>query len=173
MKKYLPYIIPIAILGGLVFLAFRKPDEPKPTGSTSDDNEGGELDSDIQKQVIPALDNIMKLTPQEATKAIKGKKIYTKTNTTKIRTENYVNNGFINNIFNEVEGQGVLLGEAVLVAIDKGSMANPNTNRPYKWVKFKLDRGLYDKLEEKKSWYQKNNWFVQYYPWVREDVIKF
>jgi hypothetical protein len=115
----------------------------------------------------------MKLSPEAATKAIKGKNILTKTNTTKLRKENYVNNGFINNLFDEVEGQSVLLGEAVEVAIDRGSMTNPNTNRPYKWVKFKLDRGTYDKLEDKKSWYQKNTSFIQYYPWVREDVIKF
>ena len=173
MKKYLPYIIPIAILGGIVFLAFRKPDKPKSLGIDSNEDEGGKLDSDIQKEVIPAIDNIMKLSPEAATKAIKGKKIFTKTNTTKLRKENYVNNGFINNLFDEVEGQSVLLGEAVEVAIDRGSMKNPNTNRPYKWVKFKLDRGTYDKLEDKKSWYQKNTSFIQYYPWVREDVIKF
>lgn len=168
MKKYLPYLIPIAILGGIVFFAFRKSDKPKPTESG---NESG--DADKQKVVIPEVDSIMKLSPSEATKVIKNKKIFTKTSTTNLRTQPYVNDGFINNLFDFVEGEGKLLGEAVEVALDSGSMMNPNTKRPYKWVKFKLDKNLYDELQSKKSFLTRNTSFIQYYPWVREDVIKF
>jgi len=166
MKKYIPYIFGGAILGTIVYFTFRKSDKPKPTGSAS-------ADEDLQKKVLLDVDSIMKLSDSEATKAAKNKKVYTKTNITNLRSSNYVNDGLVNNIFEIVEGQGVLLGEIVQVLTDKGSMMNPSTNRPYKWIKFKLDRGLYDKIQDEKPWYKANTSFIQYYPWVREDVIKF
>lgn len=169
MKKYLPYLIPIAILGGIVFFAFRKSDKPDITTNGGDESN----DSEKQKVVIPEVDSIMKLSPSEATKVIKNKKILTKTSTTNLRTQPFVNDGFINNLFDFVEGEGKLLGEAVEVVVDSGSMMNPNTKRPYKWVKFKLDKNLYDELQSKKSFLTRNTSFIQYYPWVREDVIKF
>jgi hypothetical protein len=166
MKKYIPYIIGGAILGTIVYFTFRKSDKPDPKGSETEDEEG-------QKKVLPDVDAIMKLTPSEATKAAKNKKIFTKTETTNLRTSNYVNDGIINNLFEVVDGSNVLLGEIVEIAIDKGGMTNPSTNRPYKWAKFKLDRNLYDKIQGEKSFLTRNTTFIQYYPWVREDVIKF
>ena len=102
-----------------------------------------------------------------------GVKVYAKLNGINGRSQNYVNNGFIDNIVWEGDKAGEYLGKVTTSANDRGNWKDEN-GKVYKWFKVTLDRKAWDRYNDTKSFLTKqvaytsnNNW-----AWFREDTLK-
>lgn len=129
---------------------------------------------DQEQVVIPAtLAEILKKTSAQATVALINKPVYTKLDDVKVRNENYVNNGFINNIMSTITNRGTLLGNVIQVVDDKGKLTNPD-GKVYKWFKIKPAQITLDDMNRNKSFFTHvflpNSTGKQIY--VREDTLK-
>jgi hypothetical protein len=128
---------------------------------------------DQEQTVIPAtLSEILKKTSAQATAALINKPIYTKIDSVKIRRENYVNNGFFNNIMSTINDRGFLLGNVIQVVDDKGKLSNTD-GRVWKWFKIKPVQSTLDEMNKNKDFLMAR--FLPQYTkeiYVREDVVK-
>ena len=155
-----------AILGATLLLG-KKPDEGDQTTDEDVATDDGEISKE-QRQVPPKVVAMAK-DPKVAV----GVKVYAKLNGIKGRSQNYVNNGFIDNIVWEGDTAGEYLGKVTTSANDRGNMKDAN-GKVYKWFKVRLDRKAWDRYNDTKSFLTKqigytsgNNW-----AWFREDTLK-
>jgi protoporphyrinogen oxidase len=132
---------------------------------------GSEITVD-QATVPKNLDEILKNTPQVASKLLLNKTMFTKVPNVNVRLENFVNNGFINNSFGKIATSDVNVGKVIAVVEDKGKMKNPQ-GRVYKWFKIKPSQASIDAINKNKDFLQANRMLtsnlVLYY---REDTLK-
>jgi len=78
------------------------------------------------------------------------KPIYTKLDTVKVRSQNYVNNGFFSNVMSTITNRKFLLGNVIQVVDDKGKLTNPN-GKVYKWFRIKPAQVTLDEMNTNKS----------------------
>jgi hypothetical protein len=182
----------LAIIGSLVAYAIITKKKPSPTEITkkkpsSTDSEGNEtVDAetnvtttttgdiiDKEQQVIPkTLSNILNKTSAQATLALVNKPVYTKLEDVKVRRENYVNNGIINNVMSTITDRGFLLGNVIQVVDDKGKLKN-NDGRVWKWFRIKPVQSTLDEMNKNKDFLTAK--FLPLFTkeiYVREDVVK-
>jgi hypothetical protein len=126
-----------------------------------------------EQSVIPkSLLDILKGTSSQATLLLKNKPIYTKIDNVKVRSENYVNNGLLNNVMSEVTNSDFLLGNVIEIMDDKGKLKN-NEGRVFKWFKIKPTQETLDEMNRNKNFLS-----AKFLPtttkqiFVREDVVK-
>ena len=172
-KKYLYPLIGIAIAGGIVFLATRKKKKDDGGGETpqpTPEDNGGI--SPEQKKIDANLNTI--LASKSANTLIKGKKIYSKVDSAKARTQPAVNDGVINNLYGTISEANTYLGNAVSVATDMGKTINTATKKPFVWVKVQLSKQGYDAVQANRSFLTRDLFTPATLPYVyfREDVIK-
>jgi hypothetical protein len=96
----------------------------------------GEVIDQNQVQIPTSLSEILKKTSAQATVALINKPVYTKLDDVKVRSENFVNNGIIDNVMSKITNRGTLLGNVIQVVDDKGKLVN-NDGRVYKWFRIK------------------------------------
>jgi hypothetical protein len=107
-------------------------------------------------------------------KTIVGKNVYSRVNDVKIRTSPQVNDGAANNIYGVVINTNTLIGKVVKV-VEQPKTNNPNTKKAYNWLSINMDKALYDDIQSRRSWYDRD--LFKAIPntnriWVREDIIK-
>ena len=122
---------------------------PDPETTVAVTNTGEVID---QNQVLipTTLAEILKKTSAEATVKLINKPIYTKLDNVKVRSENFVNNGIINNIMSTVTNRGTLLGNVIQVVDDKGKLTNPD-GKVYKWFRIKPAQITLDDMNRNKD----------------------
>ena len=155
-----------AILGATLLLG-KKTDDGDQTTDDGGVTYGDEI-SEEQKKVPPKVVNATK------NKSVaKGMKVYAKLSNIKGRSQNYVNNGFIDNIVWEGDSVGEYLGVVSNTAPDKGAMKDSN-GKVYTWFKVALDPKAWNRYNDTKGFLTKqlfmsssNNW-----AWFREDTLK-
>jgi hypothetical protein len=67
-----------------------------------------------------------------------------------------------------------LVGKVVKV-VQQTKTKNPVTGKEYNWLSINMDKTLYDDIQSRRSWYDKDVFKAIPNPnriWVREDVIK-
>lgn len=168
MKKNTEYMIygGLAIISivGLVYL-FRK-DEKTPSKEEdiiNPDTGTGDITKEQQTK-DPLLEDLMK-TPNWASKVV-GKKIFTKVGGANIRTQSFVNNGLINNIYGTIPSKGIEIGEVTKV-IPK------STADQMAWFGVKLSKQAYTIIQSEKNIITRDIWEnIPPLLWVREDVVK-
>lgn len=173
LKKYLYPIIGIAIAGGIFMLATKgKKPSPTPTPEPTPEPEDGSGVSPEQKKPDPTLSAI--LANANATTILKGKKIYSKVDNVKARTEARVNDGIVNNLYGDITKAGTFLGTAISVLNDGNGAQNATAKRVYKWVKVQLSKDGYDAVQANRSFLTRDLFTPSAFPIVyfREDVIK-
>lgn len=132
----------------------------------------GDVVSSSQVVIPKTLLQILKGTSAQATALLKNKPIFTKIDNVKIRRENYVNNGFLNNVMSEVTNSGFYLGNVIEVVNDKGNLKNAE-GRFYKWFKIKPTQETLDEMNRNKDFLTSK--FLPDFTkaiYVREDVVK-
>jgi hypothetical protein len=150
----------LAIVGALVAYVIITKKKPSPT-----DSEGtGTTDTETtvavsttgevidQSQVIIPVDlaNILKKTSAQATALLINKPIYSKLDNVKVRMDNFVNNGVVNNIMSTINNKGTLLGNVIQVVDDKGKLTNPE-GKIYKWFKIKPSQVALDDMNKNRD----------------------
>jgi hypothetical protein len=170
----------------LAVVAYLVITKKKPLRSVSDkDSEGTDSETDVaitttgevvdnEQVVIPAsLIEILNKTSAQATLDLINKPIYTKLDEVKVRSENFVNNGIVNNIMSTITNNGTLLGNVIQVVDDKGKLKNPQ-GKVYKWFKIKPAQITLDDMNRNKSFlthvFLPNSTGRVIY--VREDTVK-
>lgn len=196
-SKWIYSVLGIGIASVMVYLLVYKKDKPyePPPAPTPEDTDPDTGLTYAQATIDPTL--LLYLQPSQNQKKpseiyesgpakgkrifinnrIKGKKVATKIDSVKMRSYAHVNNGFINNIVDEVD-KDVLLGDAQFITSEidiykgaEGVTINPKTKEPYKWVYVQLSDATVDSINDKKSWYEKDlNKGIKVY--VREDTVK-
>jgi hypothetical protein len=153
----------------------------KPLLITSDENSQddgletptGDTITSQQAQIPSDLSNILNKSSKEATNILKGKPIYTKLDNVVVRRENYVNNGFFNNIMSKINDSGFLLGTIIEVKEDKGLLKNFD-GRIYKWFRIKPNQATLNEMNKNKDFltskFLPNSTGREIY--VREDALK-
>ena len=157
-----------AILGASLLLKGKKDDGKGDENPDVDADTSGDEISEEQKKVPPKVVNAAK------DKAVaKGMKVYAKLPNIKGRSQNYVNNGFIDNIVWEGDAAGEYLGVDTTTAPDRGEMKDSN-GKIYTWFKVTLDPKAWNRYNDTRSFLTKqtvmfsgNNW-----AWFREDTLK-
>ena len=163
MKKVLVYIsvglgitaLTYYILGGGKFSDSRK------------DANAGDNEPQQSKPDSPLTEAIAKNT-------LVGKTIKTKIADIKIRTSAEANDGAANNIYGVVMQANTALGKVVKVYQSKNSK-NPATGKNYYWISFQMTDGVYNEIQQRKSFVTRDLWKNVPPPsrtWVREDVVK-
>lgn len=159
-----------AILGASLLLKGK--DDGKGEGEDNPeidaDIENEEVISEEQKKVPPKV-----VAAAKDKKLAKGIKVYTKIPNIKGRSQNFVNNGLINNIVWEGEQAGEYLGVVSTTAPDRGGMKD-SEGKVYTWFKISLDSKAWNRHNETKNFLTKqiamtpsNSW-----AWFREDTLK-
>jgi len=156
-----------AVLGASLLLKEKKDDTTGDENGGDDDTTGDEI-SEEQRKVPP------KVATAAKDKAVaKGMKVYAKLPNIKGRSQNYVNNGFIDNIVWEGDAAGEYLGVVTTTAPDRGDMKDRN-GKVYTWFKVTLDPKAWNRYNDTRSFLTKqtvmtsgNNW-----AWFREDTLK-
>ena len=156
-----------AVLGASLLLKEKKDDTTGDENGGDDDTTGDEI-SEEQRKVPP------KVATAAKDKAVaKGMKVYAKLPNIKGRSQNYVNNGFIDNIVWEGDAAGEYLGVVTTTASDRGNMVDSN-GKVYTWFKVTLDPKAWNRYNDTRSFLTKqtvmfsgNNW-----AWFREDTLK-
>lgn len=138
---------------------------------TSKENKEGSESNEPQqgKPDIPLSDAIKK-------NKIVGKNIKTKVGDVKIRRTAEANDGVANNIYGVVEKADTILGKVVRTyANPKSALKNPATGKPYVWLSFEMDEGVYNEIQSRLSFLTRDL-FKNIPPpqrtWVREDTVK-
>jgi hypothetical protein len=141
-------------------------------GNTSHDVTTPTGDTISQNQVAIPTDLAQLLTKSSAqlTKDLKGKPVYAKLDNVKIRTQNFVNNGVINNLDGNLTKAGIWIGNIDKVEDDKGAMTNPS-GKVYKWFYVLFSQIAIDDLNKSIGWYLPSK-KAGFKGWVREDAIK-
>ena len=130
----------------------------------------GEAQVEPDPQSIP--DPVLSKAVIESTTI--GMKIYSKVDGVRIRKDNSVNDGWMNNIYDTVPNKNTYMGKIVRIVVGAKDQINPATKRPYNWFSFQLEKPLYEEM-------QKNHWAINRdawtnipppsKTWVREDVV--
>lgn len=157
-----------AILGASLLLKGKKDDDKGKDENAEADVEDPDAITEEQKKVPPKIVSATK----DKTVA-KGMRVFAKLNAIKGRSQNYVNNGYINNIIWEGDNAGEYLGTVTATAKDRENSAD-DSGKIYTWFKVTLDRKAWDRYNNTKSFLTKqtaytagNNW-----AWFREDTLK-
>jgi hypothetical protein len=170
-KKLYPLIgVGVAVLL-ILLVAKKKPDNnPNPEPSPLPDDESGITPE--QKKIDPTLASI--LLSKDANTLIKGKNIYSKVGNAKARTQPFVNDGIVNNLYGDITNANTYLGDAISVLNDGSGAQNTTANRTFKWVKVKLSKEGYDAVQANRSFLTRDLFTPSNFPVVyfREDVIK-
>lgn len=196
-NKWIYPVIGVGVASAIVYLLVYKKDKPyepppQPTPQDTDPDTGftyeqATVDSSLLIYLQPSQ-NQQKPTeiyPSGPAKGkrfftnnrIKDKQIATKIDAVKLRSYPHVNNGFLNNIFAELD-KDVVLGKANYVTseMDKikgadGITINPKNQEPYKWVSITLSDATTDLINSKRSWFIGNlNKGLKVF--AREDTVK-
>ena len=157
-----------AILGASLLLKDKGDDGKGDEENKEADVEDPDAITEEQKKVPP------KIQSAAANKSVaNGMKVFAKLNGIKGRSQNYVNNGYINNIIWEGENAGEFLGKVTATAKDRENSAD-DKGKIYTWFIVTLDRKAWDRYNNTKSFLTKqtvytagNNW-----AWFREDTLK-
>jgi hypothetical protein len=125
--------------------------------NTSTDEEGnvvvtptGEIIDEEQAIIPDTLREILKKDSAKATVDLINKPIYTKIDGVKVRYENFVNNGIINNIMSTITNTGTLLGNIIEVKDDKGKLKNSD-GRVLKWFRIKPSKIALEDMNRNKG----------------------
>jgi hypothetical protein len=174
-KKYLIYgSIGVVVLIALYY-ATKSPNKPI-TDEENVESEGDPTTSKDKTKEQTTLDPKLASITQEKNwvKNIKGKNIYSKLDNVKLRKNEYVNDGIINNLYGTVDNNGTLLGVAVGAYLDRGKATNPVTKAPYNWLQIKLADSVYNDIQKNQRNFATRDLFKapNIYVFVREDVIK-
>lgn len=133
----------------------------------------GEIIDNEQVLIPKTLSEILKKPSAQVTVALRNKPLYTKLDNVKVRNQNYVNNGIVNNIMSEITNSGFILGNILEVKDDKGGLKNPD-GRVYKWFRVKPTQVTLDEMNRNKSFFThvflSNSTGREIY--VREDTVK-
>jgi hypothetical protein len=171
-KEYLIY----GGLGVVVLIALYYATKDTPDAETIEEETEGEVQqgSDKSKEQIKLDPNLANIFNSKTwNKDIVGKKVYSKISDIKLRDNEVVNDGIINNIYGVVSKPNTLIGEVVAGYLDRGGAINPETKTKFKWVKIKLTDAVYKEVQSQKSFLTKDLFGMpNVYKYVREDVIK-
>ena len=129
---------------------------------------------DQSQVIIPAtLVDVLKKTTPQANAILINKPVYTKLDNVKVRSDSYVNNGFVSNVMSTITNRGTLLGTVIQVKDDKGKLVNAD-GRVYKWFRIKPSQIALDDMNRNKSFlthvFLPDSTGKEIY--VREDTIK-
>jgi len=105
----------------------------------------------------------------------KGLVVLSKIDKVKLRTDYFVNDGVINNLYGEVPTKDIVIGTVVTNPInDKGGAINPNTKQYWKWLGVKITDGVYKEIQDnQRNFFTRDSWKnIPSVLYVREDVIK-
>lgn len=151
----------VGALGLYIYISKKKENQLKlaqVVTTTEDDTiktpTGDEIDVD-QATIPKELENILSKPTAIASKLLINKEMVTKVNDVKARLDNFVNNGFINNILGELKTSGINVGKVVGVVDDKNGAKNPQ-GRIYKWFKIKPSQESINEMNRNKAWYSPN-----------------
>lgn len=157
-----------AILGASLLLKGKKDDDKGKDENAEVDVEDPDAITEEQKKVPPKI-----VSASKDKTVAQGMRVFAKLNAIKGRNQNYVNNGYINNIIWEGDNAGEYLGTVTSIAKDRENSADDN-GKIYTWFKVTLDRKAWDRYNNTKSFLTKqtaytagNNW-----AWFREDTLK-
>lgn len=171
-KLYLYSGLAIATALAIYYLVAKKSnpdflDNNAPEGDAQPDVTTGTGDTITaqQAQMDKELSETLKKSSSEVTKLLLNKSVYTKLDNVKTRSQNFVNNGWINNLFITIPDKGTFLGNIIQVIDDKGGAKNAE-GRVFKWFKIFPSQPAKDVW---KSYTSSNTNMPAYY--VREDVI--
>jgi hypothetical protein len=162
-----------AILGASLLLKGK--DDGKGEGEGEGEGEEGKKDTENEEVISEEQKKVPQkvITATKDKKLAKGMKVYAKIPNIKGRSQNFVNNGFVNNIIWEGEAAGEYLGIVSTTAPDRGSMKD-SEGKVYTWFKVALDPKAWNKYNDTRSFLTKqtvmtsgNNW-----AWFREDTLK-
>jgi len=145
------------------------PDDSGTVGVTTT----GEVVDQEQVLIPTTLVEILKKTATKATVDLINKPIYTKLDNVKVRSQNYVNNGIVDNIMSTITNKGTLLGTVIQVVDDKGKLTNSD-GRILKWFKVKPSQLALNDMNRNKSFlthkFLAESTGKEIY--VREDTVK-
>jgi hypothetical protein len=180
MYLYSGLAIALAVVAYLVIT--KKKDMPNASseGTPVADDSGnvattttGEVVSEEQVVIPTALAEILNKTSAQATVDLVNKPIYTKLDDVKVRYQNFVNNGIIDNVMSTITNRGTVLGTVIQVVDDKGKLVNAD-GRILKWFKIKPSQIALDDMNRNKSFlthvFLPNTTGKEIY--VREDTVK-
>jgi len=134
-----------------------------------DDGDGSQDEPDPQRK--PDL----KLDVRIREGNTKGLVVLSKIDKVKLRTDYFVNDGVINNLYGEVPTKDIVIGTVVTNPInDKGGAINPNTKQYWKWLGVKITDGVYKEIQDnQRNFFTRDSWKnIPSVLYVREDVIK-
>lgn len=163
MRKEIIYkIVGVGFAIGLAafIVLYKKPD--------NGDNNGQD---EPQPQTKPDLKLDVKIREGNT----KGLVVKSKVNNAKLRTDYYVNDGTINNLYGQVPLIDTIVGEIVTNPInDKGGAMNPNTKQYWKWLGVKITDGIYKEIQDNQRNFFTRDTFkkIPNILYIREDVIK-
>lgn len=134
------------------------------------ENEGSESNEPQQSKPDSSLADAIKKNK------IVGQILKTKVNDVKIRRQAEANDGVANNIYGVVEKANTKLGKVVKIySSTKSSLKNPATGKPYVWLSFEMDEGVYNEIQSRLNFFTRDL-FKNIPPpqrtWVREDTVK-
>jgi hypothetical protein len=132
----------------------------------------GEIVDQSQVVIPTTLLDVLKKTTAEANAVLINKPVYTKLDNVKVRNENYVNNGILNNVMSTITNRGTLLGTVIQIKDDKGKLVNSD-GRVYKWFRIKPSQIAFDDMNRNKNFLTRT--FSPEYTkeiYVREDTVK-
>ena len=157
-----------AVLGASLLLKGKNDDGKGDENPEVDADTSSDEISEEQRKVPPKV-----ITAAKDKAVAKGMKVYAKLPNIKGRSQNYVNNGFIDNIVWEGDAAGEYLGVVTTTASDRGNMVDSN-GKVYTWFKVTLDPKAWNRYNDTRSFLTKqtvmtsgNNW-----AWFREDTLK-
>lgn len=138
--------------------------------TSKENKEGSESNEPQQSKPDTPLSNAIK------NNKIVGKSIKTKVGDVKIRRSAEANDGIANNIYGVVEKADTILGKvARTYANPKSALKNPATGKPYVWLSFEMDEGVYNEIQSRLNFLTRDL-FKNIPPpqrtWVREDTVK-
>jgi hypothetical protein len=173
-KKYLIYGAVGVVVLIAIYYATKSPDQPtNDEGIPSEDEPTSS--SDKTKEQITIDPKLASITQQKNwVKNVIGKSVYSKLDNVKLRKNEFVNDGLINNLYGEVEKKDTLLGVVKGAYLDKGKATNPATKSPYNWFQIKLSDAVYEDIQKNQKNFATRDLFKapNVYVFVREDVIK-
>ena len=138
--------------------------------TSKEDKEGSESNEPQQSKPDTPLNEAIK------NNKIVGKNIKTKVNDVKIRRSAEANDGVANNIYGVVSKANKTLGKVVRSYTNpKSTVKNPATGKPYVWLSFEMDEGVYNEIQSRLNFFTRDLWKNIPPPqrtWVREDTVK-
>lgn len=138
--------------------------------TSKEDKEGSESNEPQQSKPDTPLNEAIK------NNKIVGKVIKTKVNDVKIRLSAEANDGIANNIYGVAQNANTLLGKVMRAYSNpKSNVKNPATGKPYVWLSFQMDEGVYNEIQSRLNFLTRDLWKnipPHQRTWVREDTVK-